>query len=229
MSIQLDSVVPFGRSLDEYRKMFNLSEEDLLKSIIGVADGPASFNAEMAKLGHVVTSIDPLYALSGHEIEQQFGQVVDGVMQQVKSTPDHWVWTYHRSPDNLRRNRENALAEFVKDYDQGKVEGRYRIGELPLLGEIKDQSYDLALCSHFLFLYSDLFDYKFHYGAIQEMLRVASEIRIIPLLTLGCKKSPYVDPIIQSLQAFGFNAGITKVAYELQRGGNEMLWASHPC
>ncbi len=150
MSIKLESVVPFGRSFDEYQKIFNLSDVDLSKNILGVGDGPASFNAEMLQKGYAVTSLDPLYALSGKEIEQQFYRVVDDVIQQVKTTSDNWVWTYHKSPDNLRINRENALKIFLKDYDSGKPQRRYRIGELPELHGIEDQSYDLALCSHFL-------------------------------------------------------------------------------
>ncbi len=228
MSIKLESVVPFGRSLDEYQQIFNLSEDDLFQYILGVGDGPASFNAEMLKRGHAVTSLDPLYELSGEEIQQRFYQMVDDVIEQVKSTPDNWVWTYHQFPNDLRRNREQALMTFLKDYDSGKQQGRYRIGELPHLLGIEDQSYDLALCSHFLFLYADHFDGDFHQAAIQEMLRVATEIRIFPLLTLAREKSIYVEPIIQSLQSRGFNVGIKKVAYELQRGGNEMLWARHP-
>jgi hypothetical protein len=47
MAMQLNQVVPFGRSLDEYRAMFSLSDDDLGKEIVCVADGPASFNAEM--------------------------------------------------------------------------------------------------------------------------------------------------------------------------------------
>ena len=90
--------MPFGRSLDEYQKMFNLSEGDLSKTILGVGDGPASFNAEMLKRGHSVTSLDPLYELSGKEIEKQFYRVVDDVIQQVEATSDNWVWTYHQSP-----------------------------------------------------------------------------------------------------------------------------------
>lgn len=46
MAMQLDQVVPFGRSFDEYVKMFSLSEADLQKSILSAAAGPASFNAE---------------------------------------------------------------------------------------------------------------------------------------------------------------------------------------
>ncbi len=51
MAMKLDDVVPFGRSFHEYRLMFGLTEEDLDKRIIGVGDGPASFNAGMNALG----------------------------------------------------------------------------------------------------------------------------------------------------------------------------------
>ncbi len=226
--MKLEHVVPFGRSFDEYQLMFNLSGVDLSKTILGVGDGPASFNAELLKRGHPVMSLDPLYELSGKEIEQKFFRVVDDVIQQVKATSENWVWTYHKLAEGLRKNREKALRTFVKDYDSGKQQGRYTIGELPKLHGIKNQSYDLALCLHFLFLYSDHFDCAFHQSAIHEMLRIASEIRVFPLVTLSGEYSPYVEPIIQALRANGFTVGIKKVAYELQRGGNEMLWARHP-
>jgi hypothetical protein len=45
MTFTLDSVVPWGRSFDEYVAMFALSEEDLGRRVLGCADGPASFNA----------------------------------------------------------------------------------------------------------------------------------------------------------------------------------------
>lgn len=46
MAMQLDAVVPLGRSRNKYIKMFNLSAADLNRSILGVGDGPANFNAE---------------------------------------------------------------------------------------------------------------------------------------------------------------------------------------
>ena len=33
--MKLEQVVPFGRSLDEYREMFALSQDDLSKQILG--------------------------------------------------------------------------------------------------------------------------------------------------------------------------------------------------
>ena len=62
MSVMLDQVVPWGRSFEEYRRMFMLSDEELNLRILGVGDGPASFNSEMKTLGHTVVSIDPIYS-----------------------------------------------------------------------------------------------------------------------------------------------------------------------
>jgi len=43
MVMRLEKVVPFGRSFDEYIKMFNLSESNFKMRILGIGDGPASF------------------------------------------------------------------------------------------------------------------------------------------------------------------------------------------
>ena len=223
--MKLEQVVPFGRSFDEYRKLFNLSQDDLFKQIVGVGDGPASFNAEMAKLGHQIVSIDPLYSFTGQEIERRFYEVVDDVIEQVRRTPSDWVWAYHQSPEDLRDNRITALRTFLTDYELGKIQKRYRLGGLPHLSDVDDDVFDLALCSHFLFLYSERFDFEFHKAAVCEMLRVAREVRIFPLMTLMLERSPYVFPLVQWLREQGYEVRIQKVQYELQRGGNEMLWA----
>ena len=123
MAITLEKVVPFGRSLEEYRRMFSLSANDLKKRIVGVGDGPASFNAEMNELGNRVTSIDPVYVFSATEIEGQFKAVVDRIIDQVKATPGDWVWSYHSSPDALKQARIEVANTFRKDYEKGKIEG----------------------------------------------------------------------------------------------------------
>lgn len=222
MVMKLEKVIPFGRSMDEYKKIFVLSDRDLNRKIVGVGDGPASFNAEMSALGKTVVSVDPLYVFSAEEIEKQFYSVVGNIIAQVKKTPGDWVWSYHRSPEHLEENRVQALHAFVADYEIGKTKGRYIVGELPTL-DFERNKFDLALCSHFLFLYSDQLPYEFHRASVLEMLRVASEVRIFPLLTLMLKASPHVQPLIEELKTEGYSVSIEKVAYELQRGGNEML------
>lgn len=220
--MRLDKVVPFGRSFDEYVNLFNLSASDLQKRILGVGDGPASFNAEATQRGYQVTSIDPVYEFSGADILERFNQVVDPIIDQVKATPEDWVWTYHQSPDHLRQNRVNAIQLFLQDYEQGKQQGRYQIGALPHL-DFADDSFDLALCSHFLFLYSEHHDFQFHADSIREMLRVSSEVRIFPLLTLMLERSPHLDRTVTDLREMGYTVVIESVNYELQKGGNQML------
>ncbi|BDZ69232.1 hypothetical protein GCM10025860_26800 [Methanobacterium ferruginis] len=51
MAIKYDSVVPWGRSYEEYLEMFNLTSFDLIKSILSCGDGPASFNSSMNQKG----------------------------------------------------------------------------------------------------------------------------------------------------------------------------------
>ncbi|WP_246828905.1 SAM-dependent methyltransferase [Synechococcus sp. PCC 7502] len=224
--MKLEKVVPFGRSLDEYLRMFNLSNTDLQKNILGVGDGPASFNAEGTKLGYSLTSIDPIYQFSATEILDRFYQVVDQIIIQVENTPNSWVWTYHQSPQMLKKSRVDTVHKFIADYELGKKEGRYLAEELPNL-KFASHTYDLALCSHLLFLYSDHLDYQFHLNGILEMLRVSQEVRIFPLLNLNLERSPHLEAIIQYLNAQGYITKIENVAYELQKGGNQMLVIHH--
>nr|WP_229642624.1 SAM-dependent methyltransferase [Waterburya agarophytonicola] len=220
--MKLDKVVPFGRSLDEYIKMFDLSLEDLQQHILGLGDGPASFNAEGTAKGYNITSIDPIYQFDGVEIKQRFDAVVDNIVDQIIDTPDNWVWSYHKNPQDLKSRRIKALETFLADYQQGKQENRYKTQALPNL-DLADQSYDLALCSHFLFLYSEQFDRDFHIAAIEEILRVSQEVRIFPLLTLMQKTSPHLDFVVDKFSNLGYSTAIVKVPYEFQPGANKML------
>ena len=220
--MQLDAVVPFGRSLDEYTQMFSLTPTDLSHRILGVGDGPASFNAEASQQGASVISIDPIYCFTGAEIFQHFAAVVDNIIGQVKATADDYVWEYHKSPEDLRYHREQAIQSFLADYELGKKGDRYQAAELPTL-PFADGAFDLALCSHLLFLYSKHLDYAFHRSAVLEMLRVSQEVRIFPLLTLMLERSPHLDPLMVELRQAGYQVEVLQVAYELQKGGNEML------
>ena len=222
MVMKLDKVVPFGRSLDEYIKMFNLSSEDLQQRILGVGDGPASFNAEGTAKGYNLTSIDPIYQFDGAEIKHRFDAVVDNIIDQIIATPNNWVWSYHQNPQELKASRIKTLEVFLQDYQLGKQENRYLAQELPNL-DFADQTYDLALCSHFLFLYSAQCDRDFHVAAIQEMLRVSQEVRIFPLLTLMQETSPYLDFVVNKFSNLGYLPKIVQVPYELQPGANQML------
>ena len=222
MSVRLDQIVPWGRSMREYERMFDLTETDLRRRILGCGDGWASFNAEMTRRGFSVISCDPVYAHSAVEIERQFERSLEPVLSQVRANPRNYVWSFHRDLDALRQCREAVMRTFVSDYPAGLAAGRYVTGSLPSL-PFPDGRFDLALCSHLLFLYSELLSLDFHLQAIRELCRVAGEVRVFPLVGLDCELSPHLAVIQEQLGATGFQVEVRKVKYQVQRNGDEMM------
>jgi hypothetical protein len=220
--MKLDDVVPWGRSLAEYRALFDLSPTDLEGRILGCGDGPASFNAEMTMLGRRVISLDPIYLFSGEEIARRVAESYDAIIGQVKLNPQRYVWSHFHDPDDLGRARLAVMQTFLEDYEKGRAALRYRPESLPHLS-FEDGDFDLALSSHLLFLYSEQLDLNFHLASIRELLRVAYEVRIFPLLALDCALSPHVEPVRLQLAEAGFTVELCAVPYEFQRGGNQMM------
>jgi hypothetical protein len=222
MAFKYEEAVPWGRSFDEYLRMFHLSTEDLSRSILGCADGPASFNAEMFRRGHRVVSCDPLYQFSAEQIKQRIDVTYEEVIGQTRLNQEKFVWDFISSPDELGRLRLEAMRDFLGDYEHGKRDGRYIAAQLPDL-PFAPMSFDIALCSHFLFFYSDSLSLTFHRQALDELCRVAREVRVFPILTYNAEPCPYVTPVVDRLEQMGRVVSIEKVPYEFQRGGNMMM------
>ena len=221
--MKLEQIVPWGRSKKEYMEMFNLTQEDIVtRKILGCGDGPSSFNTEVDYDGGSIISIDPLYAYSKKEIMQRIDEVAPIVMEEVKAHADRFVWKNIPDVESLEHMRIEAMMEFLMDYEDGLEEGRYVEAALPNL-PFEDDSFDLALSSHLLFLYSEHLDEQFHKDAIDEMLRVAKEVRIFPLVTLANERSAYLEGVISHLKEKGCSVEIVKSGYEFQKGGNSML------
>jgi hypothetical protein len=226
MSITLDQVVPWGRSLAEYQRMFDMSEGDMDANILGCGDGPASFNAEMTALGHSVVSCDPIYAFSKEQIARRVEDTYDPIVEQVRRNAQNYIWSDFHNPDALGRHRMATMRAFLADFDTGLAAARYLPDALPALSFANGQ-FDLALCSHLLFLYSEQLTLEFHFAAIRELCRVAHEVRIFPLLALDCRPSPHIAPIQERLRKAGCVAEIVRVPYEFQAGGDQMLRISY--
>ena len=223
----LDQIVPLGRSLGEYQHMFALTEEDLSGRIVGCADGPASFNAEAFQRGYQLVSCDPLYHFDAEAIRCRIHATFDQVMEQTRLNRAQFVWDTIKSVDELARVRMAAMETFLADYEAGKRQGRYIEAALPAL-PFPDASFDLALCSHFLFLYTAQLSESFHRQAVVEMCRVAAEVRIFPLLTLGGEPSVHIDSVLEAARSGGLSACVERVPYEFQRGGNQMMRIARP-
>lgn len=222
MAFRLDKIVPWGRNFAEYRAMFSLKDGDLAGSILGCADGPASFNAELTSCGGRVISADPLYSYGVEEIRARIEETSAEVLAQARRNEAQFLWNDIASVEELGRIRADAMDRFLSDYESGSREGRYLAAELPVL-PFPDKAFDLALCSHFLFLYSDMLGESFHLAAIRELARLAAEVRIFPLLDLGGSASAHLKGVAATLKQCGYAVSIERVDYEFQRGGNKMM------
>lgn len=226
MAPSLDKAVPWGRRFDEYVRMFDLSDADLGLRILDCAGGPASFNAEMRHRGRAVVSCDPIYQFPAADIARRIEETRDTILQMTRETHEHFVWREIKSVEHLGQIRMSAMRRFLDDLPAGLSEGRYRIAEFPSL-PFRNAEFDLALCSHFLFTYSDTLSLDFHLASIRELCRVAREARIFPVLSsFGSAHSPHLASALSILASEGCACEVRRVPYEFQKGGNEMLRVS---
>ncbi len=221
--MKLENIVPWGRNLEEYQKMFLLSASNLKSKILGCGDGPSSFNQELSLKGVKHISVDPIYQFSKEEIQQRIEDTSIIVSEQLRLNKEDFIWDDINDVEELVQMRLNTMNNFLQDFDKGKEESRYIYEELPKLS-FKKNSFDLVLSSHFLFLYSDNFDLEFHKKSILQMCEISKdEVRIFPIVDLNNQKSKHLEPIIKILNDRGYETKIIKTNYEFQKGASEML------
>lgn len=202
--------------------MFALTATDLRGKILGAGDGPAAFNAGLTRRGGTAVSVDPLYRFAPAAIARRIDETFPVVMAETEKNSEEFVWTTIPSVAALGELRRAAMDEFLADLARPDARGRYVAGKLPQL-PFAAASFDLALCSHLLFLYSEQLSAEFHVAALTELLRVAREVRVFPLLELGARPSRHLPTVLMLLEQAGYTAALEPVDYEFQRGGNRML------
>lgn len=227
MGLKLENVIPWGRNFTEYVRMFNLTTDELKLKILDCASGPSSFNAAMTEQGYNVISCDPVYYFTADEIRQRIKDTYTAVINGVKANLDCYVWQEITSPEQLGKVRMAAMEKFLADFDSGLTEGRYLPHGLPVL-PFNNYQFDLALCSHFLFTYSEQLLEEFHLAAIREMCRVAKEVRIFPILNISGEVSQILEAVINKLEMQGYSVEVKQVGYEFQKGGNQLLKVCPP-
>ena len=101
--------------------MFNFTDDDLQLSILGCADGPASFNSGMRKRGHKMISTDPIYRYTAEEIRQRIAETYDDVLDQTRINRDAYVWETTGSIDELGHLRMSAMVALRRQYGEDQT------------------------------------------------------------------------------------------------------------
>lgn len=214
-----------SRSLAEYRAMFALTDDHLTGRLLDCPGGAASFAAEVDTAGGHVLACDPLYELPNAKIRD----IATGDLRRAhRYTSDHpaeYVWTFFADADHYLDSRARSIELFAAHH--AETPDRYVPAGLPAL-PFEDGAFDLALCSHLLFSYADRLDREFHVAGILELARVAAEVRVFPLVPMGMTVNPDLGAVRAELAAAGLDTTVTRVDYEFQRGGNEMMRILRP-
>ncbi|MBN2768383.1 MAG: hypothetical protein JXQ68_04720 [Campylobacterales bacterium] len=220
MQLNLENIVITGRTFEEYSAFFDLSMDGLKgKKVLDCPSGASSFVATLNKNAIKAKGVDIIYEFDKNSIEQQGVKSIDKIYEDT-SWMDAYKMDFYKTKENHRYHRGSALKEFIDNYNSQD----YIFAKLPKL-PFEDDSFDILLSSHLLFVYDDRLDYEFHKNSILEMLRVAKEVRIFPLVDFKNSRvnkdqnfSPFVYKILED-----FKCEIIEIDFEFQPRANYYL------
>jgi hypothetical protein len=213
------SVTP--RPLFDYCREFALTREDLLAGrILDCPGGASPFGAQVRARGGEVVSVDPAYSRSGDELRGM-------IEHNLAATPD-WIaakgeavdWSDLGSPNALLRAFEPSADLFLADYAAHPE--HYVAGSLPDL-PLPDGHARLALSSFLLFAYPDVFDVDAHVAALCELVRVADEARVFPLVDSDATPYPHLEQVRAALDVHGVRTELRPTTATYSVGADHAL------
>jgi hypothetical protein len=214
------------RSFDEYERMFAFGQLALQNgAILDVAGGASSFVADACARGLQAQAVDPLYEMNPETIYIHGSTEIEASTEKLSKLESSFDWSYYGNLDNHKRLREQSLQRFIDDYRNHRESGRYTSSLLPQL-PYAENTFSLVLCSHFLFLYHEQFDFEFHLKAALELLRicqVGGQVRVYPLRTLHWDYYPHMEQLMVALEKQGFKLDLLPSKLPFIPGSSELL------
>lgn len=206
-----------ARSYAEYEAMFDLRE--LPVRILDCCAGGSSFTAEANRLGAETVAADPAYSAPDDDLAMALRHAAQRTRRINDDHADDFVWKWYGSPARRDAMRAEAADDFLAD--KSRHPARYVAAALPDLPFAAGR-FDLVLCSHLLFTWSNQHGLDWHLAAARELLRVSSDqVRIFPLVGQGAGRP--VEFLPEFLYRLNVPWVLRDVPYELQRGANQML------
>jgi hypothetical protein len=222
--LDIERIAFFGRTYDEYMRIFDLDVSMLSKGrILDCPAGASSFTAEARMKGFDAAACDVMYGMSADELFAKGREDLRHVFDKFDEVSHLYTWKCYKDKDEVMSLRKRALDSFAHDFSEGIAEGRYVQAELPHL-PFADGTFSLVLSGHFLFLYNDRLDPAFHKACLKELVRISSgEVRIYPLTGLDTKPYPYMEDVLSFLQTEGIRSEMLDIPFEFQKGANQIL------
>ncbi|KEF37786.1 hypothetical protein M670_03092 [Schinkia azotoformans MEV2011] len=214
------------RSYQEYKEMFML-KEGLLRNgrILDIASGASSLTAELNQKGYEAIAVDPLYTLTSEEIYDLGKKEIKIASQKLSQNENLFIWDNYKSLKHHDEIRERSLNQFIESYREDNNKEKYISATLPFL-PFDNDTFSLVFCNHFLFLYREQFDYKFHLDAINEMIRITQKggsILIYPLVDFKDGIYLHLNKLIDDISEIGINIKINKTEFRFLPSATNFL------
>ncbi|MDA1025086.1 MAG: hypothetical protein O3A19_01525 [Planctomycetota bacterium] len=229
--LRLPRIVFFGRTAEEYARIWKLSLADLAGlRILDCPCGPASFIGACHDAGIDAIGVDPMMAFTVEEMRRTGLKDIEDTMAAIESSD---AGLASSDPETWTAEKHQALEHFLVDFRRhgpggDADDGRYVAASLPNL-PFADQSFDMAFSAHLLFSYASVengglvesskaLDLAFHLDAVTELARVTrQELRLFPAVIMASDEGgphPWVDPIRDRLQSLGFEVRMESSDYD---------------
>ncbi len=216
MPFSLDHTVFFGRTWEESTGMYGLSEEGMRgKRILDCPGGPDAMVIEGINRGLDIVACDPQYSQTPEQLEALGLKEISETMISFQKDPN--VAADQKQADAYEKLKLAALSSFLEAF-RGHPD-RFITGSLPSL-PFEDDTFDLSLSGHLLFVYSSLeqgglmshdeLDLDFHIAAVRELVRVSRQVRIFPTWSVNKppRRQAYVEPVMEAMAAEGHEVSL---------------------
>lgn len=194
------------RGFEEYRLMFDLSDEDLQAGpVLDVAAGGSSFTADARARGLEAFAVDPRYVGDAAGWVREAREEIAVSTAKLEGLREKFDWSYYGDVNRHRQGREQSLDRFAAHMADPSGKQTYIAGQFPEL-PFEDRQFALVLCSHFLFLYAEQFGFDFHRASLLELIRICKpggQIRIYPLLSLRWDPYPRLEELLETVREAG--------------------------
>ncbi|WP_052723782.1 class I SAM-dependent methyltransferase [Paenibacillus wulumuqiensis] len=220
--LSLERIVFLGRTFEEYMSILGLEVEDLRgRRILDCPAGACSFAAEASLFGAEVTAADMAYHFGVEELYNKGKQDIGHMIHSMTDAREQYDWSTLGGIPQLETLRTEALDRSTED--RRLHPERYIPAVLPDL-PFDDQTFDLTVSAHFLFLYADRLDEEFHIRCLRELMRVTrTEIRIFPLVNLKSERVAYVEKVVAAAGQGSWETQEIPTEYTFQKGADTLL------
>lgn len=214
--------VLWGHHLAEYMEMFGLTDHLLKLKILEFASGPTTVNKELNQKGTYIRSYDPWFSTDFEGMQSRFLNHFQEQLKRVEKHPERFDFNKYGGIETFLHKRKQGVEEFFLDYPKGLKEERY-CPFSPKKTPFSNSSFDLVLCSNYFFADIPEQDLNFHLQWIQELTRVANEVRIYPLTDQTGQVSQLLGPTLLALQQHSYQVAIEEVPFRLVPNSKAML------